>query len=119
MLQIKILGQTPKGGRTLCATCKNASRVLGQNCEELVFCARVFGETRYGGVVPFKIAECGSYHPTNVPWLHEMEAIAWSVEARRRGPVGFSDPAHDGEMEIVIKKPRSYGPDDLPGISKP
>lgn len=116
MLQIKILGQTPKGGRTLCATCKSASRVLGQNCEEIIFCS-YFRETKFQGVVPFKVAECGSYHPTNVPWLHEMEAIAWSVEARRKGPVGFSDPARDGEMEIVIKKPRSYN-SDSPAIAE-
>lgn len=111
MLSIKIAGATPKGGKSLCSTCKCASIVRGQNCEEIVFCARVFGDTKYGGIVPFRVAECGSYHPTNVPWLHEMEAIAWEVKAKKRGTVGFSEGATEMEYEI---KPPSRGMPGLP-----
>lgn len=109
MLQIKILGATPKGGKGICATCKHAKKIIGQNCEEIIFCHTVFDNTRYGGVVPFRIAECTQYHPSNMPWLHEMEQMAWTVEAKRRGPVGFGDGAT--EMEYVITAPNG---DDQP-----
>ena len=53
--------------------------------------------------VPFRVAECASYHPTNMPWLHEMEQIAWKIEARKRGTVGFEPDR--SEMEIIITPP--------------
>jgi hypothetical protein len=47
-----------------------------------------------------------AYHPTNVPWLHEMEQMAWKIEARKRGPSGFSQPA-ESEMVVVISPPNN------------
>lgn len=102
-LSIKISGATPKGGKPICSTCKHAKKVIGQNCEEIVFC-HMFARGGSGtGPVPFKVAECGDYHPSNMPWLHEMEDMAWTIEARRRGPVGFSEGETD--MEYVIRAP--------------
>lgn len=105
MLQIKIQGATPKSGKSICLTCKKGTVVKGQNCQEVVFC-NVFQNS--GGVVPFRVAECGEYHPVNVPWLHEMEALAWKIEARRRGPAGFTTPDED-VMEVVVVRPRNSG----------
>jgi hypothetical protein len=113
MLHIKISGETPRSGVALCKTCKYASIVIGQNCEERIICSGdMFPETR--GIVRFKVAQCGSYHPINTPWKHEMEAIAWKVEARRRGPTGFTP--QDNEMIVTIKPPSNgYGsPDAMP-----
>ena len=107
MLQIKIIGATPKAGKPLCITCKNATVVKGQNCEEIIFCGRVFGETKYAGVVPFKISECGEYHPSNQPSLYEMEEMAWIVKARKRGAVGFEPDT--SEMEILVTPPKKDG----------
>ncbi len=49
----------------------------------------------------------------NHPFLQEMKAIAWHVEARKRGPVGF-EKGEEGEMEVVITEPKkrnnTYGP---------
>lgn len=110
MLQIKIHGATPKSGRSICTTCKKGNVVKGQNCQEVVFCQSVFS-----GLVPFKVAECGEYHPTNVPWLHEMEQMAWKIEARRRGASGFNDPTARGDMEVVVTRPRDSGcPSGMP-----
>jgi hypothetical protein len=100
MLQFKIHGSTPVGGKSLCVTCKFAKIVKGQNCQELTYCEAIF-ENR---PVPFRIAECSRYHPSNMPWLHEMEQMAWKIEARRKGPAGFSDP--QGEMEVIITAPK-------------
>lgn len=106
MLQIKIHGATPKGGKSICHTCKKATVIKGQNCQEIILCG-LFSGTGLGQV-PFKVAECGDYHPVNMPWLHEMEEMAWKIEARKRGPVGFNDPTQrEGEMEIVITRPRN------------
>lgn len=107
-LQIKISGATPKGGRPLCHTCKYATVILGQNCEERVTCraSGLWGDIE--GLVPFKVSSCGSYHPSNIPWLHEMHDIAWKIEARKRGPSGFKAPAGEDIMEIVITKPRDH-----------
>ncbi len=107
MIQIKVHGETPKSGKSLCHSCKHAKTVKGQNCQEFTKCtAELFGATRH--MVPFKVAECAEYHPSTMPWLHEMESMAWIVQARKRGPSGFSNPA-EGEMEITIEKPRDSG----------
>ena len=110
MLQIKIHGATPKGGKSICLSCKRGKVVKGQNCQEVIFCG-LFSDV--GGRVPFKVSECGDYHPVNMPWLHEMEEMAWKIEARKRGPVGFNDPAaREEEMEVVVTRPRSS---NIPG----
>jgi hypothetical protein len=111
MLQIKIHGATPKGGKSICHSCKKATVIKGQNCQEVILCGLFDG----GGRVPFKVAECGGYHPVNMPWLHEMEDMAWKIEARRRGPVGFNDPtARESEMEVVVVRPRNSNVPNTP-----
>lgn len=111
-LQIKIHGATPKGGKPLCHTCKYAQIVRGQNCEERIVCqSGIFSSS--SGLVTFKVAECHTYHPSNMPWLAEMENMAWRIEARRRGPTGFQKP-EEGEMEVVITRPRKSGIPEVP-----
>lgn len=113
-LSIKISGGTPKVGKSLCVTCKHAQIVRGQNMEEHIECGDgIFAGNR--GRVPFRVAECSGYLPANMPTLYEMKAIAWNIEARKRGPVGFEMP-EDGEMEVVVTPPkkRLYDDDGLP-----
>lgn len=109
-LQIKISGGTPKVGKSLCVTCKHANIVRGQNMEEHTECgADLFG--RSNNRVPFRVAECSSHHPANMPYLHEMKQIAWNIEARKRGPVGFEK--QDEMMEVVVTPPKKRG-DNMP-----
>jgi hypothetical protein len=108
-LTIKISGGTPKSGKSLCLTCKFAQVVRGQNMEEHIECSEGLFSA-YRSRVPFCVAECKSYHPQNMPWLQEMREIAWNIEARKRGPVGF-DKADTGEMEVVVSPPKKK-PDD-------
>jgi hypothetical protein len=112
MLQIKIHGETPKSGKSLCRTCKHATLVKGQNCQEVIFCSGPFSGDAGMGPVPFKIASCGSYHPVNMPYLHEMQDIAWEVKARRRGPVGFEPDLRPLEITITPPKSRNGDSDD-------
>jgi hypothetical protein len=111
-LKIKVCNETPKGGKTICATCSKALVVKGQNGEERIVC--ISGLFEPNGLVTFKVAECGGYIPFNVPSLYEMEQIAWKVEARKRGPSGFTVPDGEDKMEIIVKPPRDNGgiPDD-------
>jgi hypothetical protein len=111
-LQIKISGGTPKQGKSLCTTCKWAEITRGQNMEEHVECN--YGMfSAYRGRVPFRVAECNVYHPSNMPTLEEMKAIAWNVEARKRGPVGFekSETTEENEMEVIVTPPKKKGGD--------
>lgn len=110
-LQIKILGATPTSGRSLCMTCKHASVIMGQNCEERVIC-KAHELWLPDHTVKFKVASCGGFHPANMPWKYEMEDMAWIVEARKRGPTGFKN--GDGEMEVVIRGPRREAPAEDP-----
>lgn len=103
-MSFKVVGGTPKTGRSLCLTCKRGKVIRGQECQEMVFCTGPFSNGT--GRVPFRVAECGDYHPSTMPWLHEMEDMAWKIEARKKGAVGFSDPENT-EMEVIITKPKS------------
>lgn len=110
-LTVKVQGGTPLSGKGLCHTCKGASIVRGQNGEERIVCqlgAFARGGD-YNGLVTFRVAECGRFHPSNMPWLNEMEQMAWIIEARRRGQSGFKNP---GELEVVVTKPNERK--DLP-----
>src|SRR6185437_10345760 len=97
-------GGTPKSGKSLCVSCKYAYTVKGQNMQEVVICTHIFSETSTGGVVPFRVAECTEYHAMNQPWQHELEEMAWKIEARRRGPSGFKP---DNPIEVIITPPKS------------
>lgn len=111
-LTIKISGGTPKTGKSLCVTCKHAQIVRGQNMEEHIECSSgLFNSTR--NRVPFRVGECNTYHPSNVPWLHEMKDIAWNIEARKRGPVGFESP-ESTDMEVIVTPPKKRGDDNIP-----
>ena len=101
-MKIKVQGGTPKSGKSLCITCKYSMVLKGQEGQEIIICRRLFDDRR---PIPFKVAECSEYHPSNMPSLHEMEDMAWKIEARKRGPVGFEP--EKVEMEIVITKPNS------------
>lgn len=106
MLALKILGGTPKTGAPLCNSCRHRRYVRTQDGKEVTRCgAFMFGEY---APVPFPVYECSGHHPVNTPFLHEMEDIAWVIEARRRGPSGFAEgaPLEEGEMEVVVTKPR-------------
>jgi hypothetical protein len=115
MIQIKVNGGTPKSGKGLCHACKYASIVKGQNCEEFITCtAGMFPLPGNSiGPVRFRVAECGKYHPSNMPWLGEMQKMAWKIEARKRGPVGFSE-GQNAEMEVVVTPPRKRDDQGLP-----
>lgn len=105
-LSIKVAGETPKSGKSICKTCKHAKHIVGQNCQDITLCHLFAGHGSAKGPVPFRIAECGDYHPVNLPWLHEMYDMAWIVEARKRGPAGFGEAARNpDEMEVVVTKP--------------
>ena len=109
-MQLKIMNGTPKSGKSLCKSCKNAMIIRGQNMEERILC-NLSGFSMIWGfgspVVEFAVAECSKYQEVNSPSLAEMKQIAWEVTARKRGSVGFGDGVtNPDELETVITPPR-------------
>jgi|SRR5579872_142187 len=104
-MEFKIHGATPKTGKPICTTCKYATTILGQNMEERVLCsAGMFNNS--GGIVTFKIAQCGSYHPMNVPWKHGTDCV--DRASSPPGSIGFSnsgwrgpDGSHDKATDAI------------------
>lgn len=106
-LKIKIQNGTPQIGKNLCLDCKHAHIVKGFNGEVAIRCSDVF--FRSGpGPVPFQVAECTEFKSRTTPSKGEMEAIAWQITPRKRGPKGFQQAAEGEktEMEVVIKPPK-------------
>jgi hypothetical protein len=111
-MRVKIKDGTPEFGKSLCYTCKSAGIVKGQNGELIIHCnACMFEHCK--NLVPFQVAECNAYTQLNVPDKWEMEKIAWTVEARKRGPKGFEVSAGEDEMEVVITKPKKKQGNDI------
>jgi hypothetical protein len=104
-MRVRIKDGTPQSGKSLCMTCRDAGIVKGQNGELVIHCrADMFSHLR--GNVPFRVYECTSYTQINSLDRYQMEAIAWKIEARHRGPRGFVVPAGESSMEVVITKPK-------------
>jgi len=103
-MNIKMDGATPISGKSLCVSCKHSVVVRGQNCEEVILCEDAF-YSHGNGLVPFRVASCTSFRDKNHPEKHEMEAIAWTVEARKRGPQGFQASAPN-ELDVTIRPPK-------------
>lgn len=110
----KILGGTPKSGRSLCLSCANMARRIGQNLQDQIFCSSYNFETGNGSsIVPFRVSECTEYRPFNQASIKDMNDIAWIIEPRKKGPAGFVDGAikkegeeeDESQMEIVITPP--------------
>lgn len=56
-LHFKVLdGNTPKSGKSLCLSCSNMARRVGQNLEDQIFCCSYKFEGSVGepNLVPFK-----------------------------------------------------------------
>lgn len=102
-MHIKVKGGTrsPDALR-LCDTCKHSAIRRGPaDSQEDVEC-RVFSRR-----VSFRVVECPSYHPSNHPWIHEMESIAWIVQTDRLGrTVGFRHPSDDDRSQ---RPPAGFG----------
>lgn len=115
----KVLNGTPKSGKSLCLSCGNMARRVGQNMEDEIYCKsytfentlNASGSTR----VPFKVAECTEYQPFNQSDLKSMEEMAWIIQVRKRGPAGFTgnkkgkDNKETLEIEIVPPKEHKHG----------
>lgn len=118
-MSFKILNGTPKSGKSLCDSCSYCGTVKGQNLEEIKTCAMMMfgfssmmtvtsGITIPPGVITMKVAECSRYQDMNRASLEDMKKIAWDVEPRKRGSVGFGQGAtNPDELEMVITPPNN------------
>jgi hypothetical protein len=99
----KVLGgTTPKSGKSLCLSCAHVARRLGQNMEEEIHCGSYSFDNHSRTLVPFRVSECSDYRSFNSPSREDMDKLAWIVQVRTRGAVGFQ--AGRTELEIVPPK---------------
>lgn len=117
----KVLGGTPTSGKSLCLSCANMARRIGQNLEDQIFCSSyAFLTSSPSGdanLVPFRVAECSEYRAFNTQSLKDMNDIAWIIQPRKRGPSGFTEGVKVGEeekgpIELEIVPPSRRKDDD-------
>lgn len=97
----KVYGGTPVGNTSLCATCRKATIVEGENLQKVVRCCAL------ESLIIFPVFKCSDYDDKRMPSKYEMEQIAWRIESRVRGPVGFSEgDTGPSNMEVVISPPK-------------
>ena len=94
----KVIGGTPQGSQSLCATCRFAQNMRGLNMQQESICLR----TQPNRLIKFPVETCSGYDDKRIPSLYDMENIAWRVQTRNRGPAGF---APDGTLEVEIERP--------------
>lgn len=94
----RVIGGTPVGNKSLCATCRMAHHVRGINMQEVTLCRA----NNLPLTVRFPVETCSIYDDKRIPSFYQMEQIAWAVTSRSRGAVGFG-----GELtrEIHIEPP--------------
>ena len=92
----RVIGGTPKGTTSLCITCRAAHRVTGLNLQLVVYCQKINPTAR----ITFPVETCSGYDDKRLPSVYDMEAIAWKVESRNRGAVGFAG-GRDLTIQIV------------------
>lgn len=94
----KMHGSTPVTGPSLCHSCIHGQITKGHDFQEHVWCHRSWHmPTR----ITFSVAECSMHVDRTKPTLQEMKEIAWEVQSRPRGPVGFAGT----EVDIQITPP--------------
>jgi hypothetical protein len=98
MIVIKVKNGTPRIEKSLCETCSQATVVKGANLEHVIKCGIL------DAIMKFAVAECSDYSNRTATSLTQMEKIAWIVESRERGPVGFQQSTR--ELDIVISPPK-------------
>lgn len=103
----KVFGGTPRGFQSLCKTCRNAQRMTGLNLQEVVFCQALARSP----AITFPVETCSLYDDRRLPSLQRMQEIAWEVQSRNRGAVGF---AGGRDMTIQIVPPSRPYPSDEP-----
>lgn len=100
MTRIKVRDGTPVGNVSLCTTCRNGHTVKTGRLHTIVICTKysMDGVTCF----PQPVVECSEYDDKRMPSKWDMEAIAWTIQTRNRGPAGFQ--GSETEIEIVPPK---------------
>ena len=107
----KVIGGTPQGSLSLCRLCRMAHHIRGLNLQEEIYCRAVTPMIR----IAFPVETCSIFDDKRMPSLYMMEQIAWSVQSRNRGPVGFED---EGRTRVTVEPPSQFGvPQGQPPIT--
>lgn len=99
----KVHGGTPRGSISICLNCRSAHVIRGINFQSQIICRA----GAHGFIVRFPIEECSIFDDKRIPALYQMQDIAWTIQSRNRGPIGFTD---GGRTEITIEPPNRNSP---------
>lgn len=107
---IKVHGGTPRGDVHLCSSCRHAHIIKSCGAREDHFC-RIYGDK-----IPIRepIVSCTEYDDKRLPSRGDMDKLAWTIESRVRGPMGFADGTGKdkgkvGDREVTIQPPKKIG----------
>jgi hypothetical protein len=104
----KVYGGTPRSQRSLCLNCRNAHVAKGVDLQDRVYCnAGGYGPRRVG----FVVVDCSVFDDKSRASRYEMEQIAWTVQSRNRGPIGF---AEESRMQVTIEPPQKLPSQSMP-----
>ena len=79
-----------KDHNDLCSSCIYLQVAKGQSGMVLRTCAQLrFIEWPYSDRIPEPIEECNQYKKANSLTLRQMEKIAWVIETKGKGQIGF------------------------------
>lgn len=56
----------------------------------------------FGKDIFVNIVECKTYHPIAMPFEYELDKIAWTIDPKAKGKVGFKPPRGDGEGSTEV-----------------
>ena len=85
-MEIKFSRGMATGNSTvdLCQMCAHARIASGHSFSERMVHCQAFGH------VPFRVADCNGFYPSNAPTIYDMEQVAWMLVTKKAGrEVGF------------------------------
>jgi len=95
----KVHNGTPISKESLCLSCRSAAIVRGSNFELIAWCAAL------RRTLNFTVERCSIYDDKATPPLFEMQAIAWNIQSRKRGQMGY---VGDDLTSITIEPPERH-----------
>ena len=82
--------------KNLCLNCRYARILTDEHNQQQVHCDQI------GKPIKGNIVECKMYHPTTMPFDYELEHVAWTIDPKAKGKVGFKPPHGDGESNTEV-----------------
>lgn len=92
----KIQDGTRSDETDLCRTCSRSHIMEGAALSSrITYCDNIFNKPIRG-----RIAKCNRYYPKNLPSIHDLYQIAWTLETDKKKQYGFVSPKERDNRNI-------------------